>query len=98
MSSRENPACKVLSRLRTALNSKPFVPFRWLRQGDLQTLGAFFWPGRSGSRDLTGDEERLFAVAENGSVLGRCRWQPNRPVRPRLLMWHGIEGSAAAAY
>jgi len=87
-----------MDHLRTDFESRPFVPFRFLTQGDLQTLAAFFWPGRFRSRDLTGDEERLFEVGPGSKVLGRCRWQENRTKHATLVMWHGIEGSSSAAY
>lgn len=98
MSPKENPATTLLTRLRVEFDSKPFVPSRFLAQGDLQTLAAFFWPGRFRSRDLTGDDQRLFEVEPGSKVLGRCRWQPNRTERPTLVLWHGIEGSSSAAY
>src|SRR5436190_3663947 len=98
MSPKENPATILLTRLRVEFDSKPFVPSRFLAQGDLQTLAAFFWPGRFRSRDLTGDDQRLFEVEPGSKVLGRCRWQPNRTERPTLVLWHGIEGSSSAAY
>src|SRR3954463_11764257 len=88
----------ILNRLRADLESRPFIPPRLLAQGDLQTLAAFFWPGRFRSRDLTGDEERLFEVEPGSQVLGRCRWQANRTEQPTLVMWHGIEGSSSAPY
>ena len=87
-----------LDRLRAKLESKPFTPARFLTQGDLQTIGAFFWPGRFRSRDLTGDERRLFEVEPGSKVLGLCRWHENRSEHATLVMWHGIEGSASAAY
>jgi predicted alpha/beta-fold hydrolase len=98
MSPSENLSGPLLNRMRADLDSKPFVPYRFLSQGDLQTLGAFFWPGRFRARDLTGDEERLFEVEPDTKVLGRCRWQKNRIEHPTLVMWHGIEGSAASPY
>ena len=98
MSPNENLARNLLNRLRTDFESRPFIPSRFLSQGDLQTLAAFFWPGRFRSRDLTGDEERLFEVGPGSKVLGRCRWQENRTEHATLVMWHGIEGSSSAAY
>jgi predicted alpha/beta-fold hydrolase len=98
MSSGEKVIGTLLTRLRADFASKPFVPSRFLGQGDLQTLAGFFWPGRFRARDLTGDEERLFDVEPGTKVLGRCRWQPNRTERPTLIIWHGIEGSSSSAY
>jgi predicted alpha/beta-fold hydrolase len=88
----------LLIRLRADFAAKPFIPSRFLGQGDLQTLAGFFWPGRFRSRDLTGDEERLFEVEPGTKVLGRCRWQPNPTEHPTVLLWHGIEGSSSSAY
>jgi predicted alpha/beta-fold hydrolase len=98
MSPNENLARNLLNRLRTDFESRPFIPSRFLSQGDWQTLAAFFWPGRFRSRDLTGDEERLFEVGPGSKVLGRCRWQENRTEHATLVMWHGIEGSSSSAY
>jgi len=98
MSSGEKVTGTPLARLRADFASKPFVPSRFLGQGDLQTLAGFFWPGRFRSRDLTGDEERLFEVEPGTRVLGRCRWQPNRTEHSTLITWHGIEGSSSSAY
>jgi predicted alpha/beta-fold hydrolase len=98
MSPGEKLATTLLSDLRSEFTAKPFIPPRLLAQGDLQTLAAFFWPGRFRSRDATGDEERLFEVESEIRVLGHCRWQPQRLNSPTLVMWHGIEGSSAAAY
>src|SRR6476620_3047936 len=93
-----NKLADTLDRLRADLESRPFMPPRLLAQGDLQTIGSFFWPGRFCSRDLTGDERRLFEVEPGSQVLGRCRWHEHRTEHATLVMWHGIEGSAASAY
>jgi predicted alpha/beta-fold hydrolase len=98
MSLSENQAQALLMRVQSKVDSKPFRPSRLLSQSDLQTLAAFFWPGRFRSRDLSGDEERLFEVEPDSKVLGRCRWQPNRTEHPTVVIWHGIEGSSSAAY
>jgi len=87
-----------LTRLRADFEMKPFVSSRFLSHPDLQTLSAHFWPGRFRSRDLTGDEERLFEVEPGSKILGRCRWHTNRKAHPTLVMWHGIEGSSSAGY
>ncbi len=98
MSPCETSARMLLARLRGQFESKPFIPPRVLAQSDLQTLSAYFWPGRFRARDATGDEARLFAVEPGTQVLARCRWQPNRIQHATLVMWHGIEGSSSAAY
>jgi uncharacterized protein len=87
-----------LQRLRDELSHRPFVPPRLLSPGDLQTLGAYFWRGRFGAMDVSGDEARLFDVEPGTQVLGRCRWQPHRKEHPTVMMWHGIEGSSNSPY
>jgi len=88
----------LLDRVAADFKSKPFVPPPVLTHGDLQTLGAYFWPGRYKPQDTTGDEERLFEVEPGSRVLARCRWQVNRTDHATLVMWHGMEGSTESAY
>ena len=94
----ETSSTDLIDRVAADFKSKPFVPPRVLTHGDLQTLGAYFWPGRFRPRDVTGDEERLFDVDSDTKVLARCRWHPNRNGHATLLIWHGMEGSTASAY
>jgi predicted alpha/beta-fold hydrolase len=95
---REASPTDLLDRVAAEFKSKPFVPARVLTQGDMQTLGAYFWPGRYKPQDTTGDEERLFEVEPGSRVLARCRWQVNRADHGTLVMWHGMEGSTESAY
>lgn len=88
----------LLKQIKSDFETKPFVPHRILKQGDAQTIGAHFWPGRFRMHDNTGDEERLFTVEPDSQVLARCRWQPNRADHPSLVIWHGMEGSSASGY
>ena len=88
----------LLKRAAAEFERRPFVAYRFLKQGDVQTIGAYFWPGRVRLLDDSGDEERLFEVEPGSSVLARCRWQPNRAEHPTLIAWHGMEGSSASAY
>lgn len=88
----------LLEQVRNVFKSKPFVPHRIFRQGDAQTIGAHFWPGRFRPRDLSGDEERLFTVGPDTQVRARIRWQANRVEHPTLVVWHGMEGSIASGY
>src|SRR5262245_22708639 len=88
----------LIQLLAAQLRAKPFVPHRIFSSGDLQTLSAYFWPGRFRARDTTDDEERLFQVAPDAQVLARGRWQPARADHPTLLIWHGMEGSTSSAY
>ncbi|HEY5883176.1 MAG TPA: alpha/beta fold hydrolase [Pyrinomonadaceae bacterium] len=94
----EQHALSLLAQVTAKFQEKPFVPARFFTQGDMQTLAAYFWPGRFRPRDVTEDEERLFEVEPASQVLARCRWQPDRTQHPTLVLWHGLEGSAASAY
>jgi predicted alpha/beta-fold hydrolase len=99
MQSRTNDrVADLLKKIRSDFATKPFVPHRIFKQGDAQTIGAHFWPGRWRARDRTKDEERLFEVEPGSKVLARCRWQPNRAEHPTLVLWHGMEGSSASGY
>lgn len=94
----EERARTLLTKIAAEFESKPFTPYRFLKQGDIQTVGGYLWPARFRLRDLTGDEERLFEVEPGTQVLARCRWQPNPTQHPTLVMWHGLEGSTGSAY
>lgn len=94
----EERARSLLAQVTATFQDKPFVPARFFTQGDMQTLAAYFWPGRFRPRDVTGDEERLFEVEPGSRVLGLCHWQPDRAQHPTMVLWHGLEGSAASAY
>jgi predicted alpha/beta-fold hydrolase len=94
----EERAPSLLAQVTAKFQDKPFVPARFFTQGDMQTLAAYFWPGRFRPRDVTGDEERLFEVEPHSRVLARCQWQPDRTEHPTMVLWHGLEGSAASAY
>ena len=61
----------------------------------LKPLAAYIWPR---SFRPINDEERLFDVAADVKVVGRCRWQKNRTENPTVVMWHGIEGSTESTY
>ena len=88
----------LLEQIRAVFKSKPFVPHRFFRQGDAQTIGAHFWPGRFRPRDLSEDEERLFSIGPDTQVRARIRWQANRAEHPTLVVWHGMEGSITSGY
>jgi predicted alpha/beta-fold hydrolase len=94
----EKHAPSLLTQVTAKFQEKPFVPARFFTQGDMQTLAAYFWPGRFRPRDDSEDEERLFEVDQGTRVLARCRWQPDRTQHPTLVLWHGLEGSSASAY
>jgi predicted alpha/beta-fold hydrolase len=94
----EASVSELLARIASDFKTKPFIPYRLLKKGDAQTLGAYLWPRRFRAGDRTGDEERLFEVAPGSQVLARCRWQPDRTEHPTFVIWHGMEGSTASAY
>jgi predicted alpha/beta-fold hydrolase len=89
---------ELFERVNARFAATPFVPHRVFKQADAQTLSAHFWPGRYRAHDRTRDEPRLFEVEPGSRVLAYCRWQPNRSERGTLVLWHGMEGSAASAY
>src|SRR5215467_4560357 len=88
----EQRVSSLLAKVAAEFENKPFIPARFLTQGDLQTFGAFLWPSRFRLPDTTGDEERFFEVEPGSRVLARCRWQTDRTRHPTLVMWHGLEG------
>ncbi len=60
------------------------------------TLASAFWRR---SFALPAAEERLFQVAEDTQILGRCNWQPGkRQDTPVLVVVHGLEGSSESFY
>ena len=94
----ESSIASLLARVASDFRTKPFIPYRLLKQGDAQTIGSYLWPRRFRLRDHTGDQERLFEVEPGSQVLAHCRWQPHPAEQPTLVMWHGMEGSTASAY
>ena len=94
----ENAVSSLLAKAAAEIDARPFVPHRLITKGDAQTIGAYLWPARLRLRDETQDEDRLFDVALGTKVLARCGWQQDRLAHPTLVMWHGMEGSAASAY
>ncbi|MGC1781722.1 MAG: alpha/beta fold hydrolase [Acidobacteriaceae bacterium] len=76
-----------------------FIPGRWMRNGDVQTLLAAFLPR---NLQLPAPENVIVEVdAATGSrVLCHCNWQPEpiRAERITLLLVHGLEGSSESQY
>src|SRR5207237_4973293 len=89
---------RLLDHFRTESETRSFIPHSVFKRGDAQTIAAYLWPQRFRLRDENADEDRLFDVDTDSSVLARCRWQPNRTEHPTLVLWHGMEGSVASAY
>ncbi|HEV8139010.1 MAG TPA: alpha/beta fold hydrolase [Pyrinomonadaceae bacterium] len=94
----EERVSSLLAKVAAEFANKPFIPARYLTQGDIQTLGAYFWPVRLRLQDTTNDEERLFEVEPGSQVLAHCRWQSDRTQHPTLVLWHGLEGSTTSTY
>ena len=88
----------LLEKVKAEFDKKPFVPHRFFRQGDAQTIGAHFWPRRTHGRAQNEDEPRLFEVESGTRVLAHCRWQSQRTDHPTLVAWHGMEGSTSSGY
>jgi uncharacterized protein len=72
-----------------------FVPRRWLRSADLQTIASQFLLRKI---KLPPGEERLFRVAEGVQVRCVCHWQKDAPGRMTALLVHGLEGSSESVY
>lgn len=95
--SRLAAARTFLAQVAKAFTARPFKPHSLFKNGHAQTLAAFAWPRRRRFRS-TGDEQRLFQVAEDAQVLAHCRWQPNPKKHLTVVIWHGIEGSSESTY
>lgn len=75
--------------------SQEFVPRRWLRSPDLQTIASQFLPRQI---SLPEPEERLFKVADGVQVRCLCHWQRDPAEAVTALLVHGLEGSSESAY
>ncbi len=80
-----------------------FVPRRWLRSGDLQTLAGNFLPRRlrlPEPESLLVEVEGPVAGYGSSRVLCHCHWQPREVRRERLtlILVHGLEGSSSSQY
>lgn len=75
--------------------SQEFVPRRWLRSADLQTIASQFLPRRI---VLPPAEERLFKVADGVQVRCLSHWQDDAPHHLTALLLHGLEGSSESVY
>jgi hypothetical protein len=72
-----------------------FVPRRWLRGGNAQTIAGNFMNRANG---LPEPEERLFQIKEDVQILCHCHWQNERQKRLTLIIVHGLEGSSNSRY
>jgi predicted alpha/beta-fold hydrolase len=82
-----------------AFAAKPFHPHSVFSGSHAQTLAAYAWPRRYRFQRFSDlDRARLFEVEPGVTILAHCRWQPQPPKCPTLILWHGIEGSTASVY
>jgi len=72
-----------------------FVPRRFLRGGNAQTIAGNFLKRANG---LSEPEERLFQIEEDVQILCHCHWQAERQKRLTLMIVHGLEGSSSSHY
>lgn len=73
-----------------------FEPHPLLKNRHAMTIAAAFAPRRF---KLGPPEDRLFQVASDSKILGRCHWQPGkRRDVPVIATVHGLEGSSESNY
>jgi uncharacterized protein len=75
---------------------REFRPHPLLRQRDLMTIAAAFWPRRFPRLNAASD--RLFEIEPGTSILARCHWQPEPRRHSTLVLIHGLEGSSESGY
>ena len=76
--------------------SDVFEPHPRLRNGHVMTVWAWGRPRAFPRLPLS--QDRVFIVAPDARVLGRCYWQPTPKSHPTLIGLHGLEGSSEAHY
>ena len=76
--------------------STDFEPHPRLRNGHVMTVWA--WGRRRTFPRLPLAHDRVFIVAPDARVLGRCFWQPGPTDHPTFIALHGLEGSSEAHY
>jgi predicted alpha/beta-fold hydrolase len=72
-----------------------FVPRRFLRGGNAQTIAGNFMKR---ANKLLEPEDRLFQIEEDVQVLCHCHWQSKRQKCLTLIIVHGLEGSSNSGY
>jgi predicted alpha/beta-fold hydrolase len=76
--------------------ARTFEPHPLLRNGHLMTIASVFWQRNFA---LPAAEDRLFRLAEETQILGRCHWQAGaRRDAAVLVLVHGLEGSSESLY
>jgi predicted alpha/beta-fold hydrolase len=73
-----------------------FEPHPRLRNGHVMTVWA--WGRQRTFPRLPLPQDRVFIVAPDARVLGRCYWQPTPTSHPTFIALHGLEGSSEAHY
>ena len=76
--------------------SDVFEPHPRLRNGHVMTVWA--WGRARKFPRLPPTQDRVFIVAPDARVLGRCFWQPAPTNHPTFIALHGLEGSSEAHY
>jgi predicted alpha/beta-fold hydrolase len=76
--------------------SDVFEPHPRLRNGHVMTVWA--WGRQRTFPRLPLPQDRVFIVAPDARVLGRCYWQPTPTSHPTFIALHGLEGSSEAHY
>jgi uncharacterized protein len=77
--------------------ARPFVPPPALRNAHAMTIFGSKRPRRFPVLNHA-PERRAFKTEPHTTVVAYCHWQPERQTRPTVLVIHGLEGSADAAY
>jgi predicted alpha/beta-fold hydrolase len=90
------PSTEIVSHpSNSARIANDFVPRRFLRGGNVQTIAGNFMRRANG---LPEPEERLFQIEKDVQILCHCHWQPERQTKLTLMIVHGLEGSSNSQY
>jgi uncharacterized protein len=77
-------------------SSRPFTPFRGLRNPHLMTIAANFWRRRFPR--LPAPAWRDLDVEKGSQVRAACHWQGRPLEHSTLVLLHGLEGSCDSGY
>jgi hypothetical protein len=89
------PCTEISNRPNDSPVANDFVPRRFLRGGNAQTIAGNFMKRANW---LPPSEERLFRVERDVQILCQCHWQPERQRRLTMMIVHGLEGSSKSRY
>ena len=75
-----------------------FSPPAWMRNAHLQTLGASL-PLWAPPRSFTENEERMLIPVDEGSLVARAWWQPQKSnsAKTAVILVHGVGGDAVGS-